>query len=398
MGLNICAPPKNWHRSTKNFPNPKNFLEKGIIKAKKKKKKNTIEKIIIFKGLENIGEVCYMNAALQCLSNTDQLTKYFLNYDKEFLLDKHKMSYHYQKLIKHLWPSVPNSKISYKPKNFKEALGEENELFKGIKPNDSKDFINFMIERLHLELNDIINDDNINKNNLGEEASFSEEIMRNNFFLLFQNNYNSIISHLFYFPIEIKTTCCNCYKTRYNFQVHYFIEFNLEAVNRYLYLNGRIHSLYTPDGKNPDVNIYDGFRYQMKAEYLKDGNQIYCSICKTERNAVYSNQVYVFPNILMIYINRGKNATYKCNLIFPEELDLIQFSIEKKFNTKFELYGVICHIGESSSFGHFVAFCKNRINQKWILYNDAIVNECCKDRQYLTYMPYILFYKVKNEG
>jgi len=30
-------------------------------------------------GLNNIGATCYMNSTLHCLSNTDELTYYFLN-------------------------------------------------------------------------------------------------------------------------------------------------------------------------------------------------------------------------------------------------------------------------------------------------------------------------------
>ena len=46
--------------------------EKDIFEKENKNK-------IVLIGLNNIGATCYMNATLQCLSNTKKLTEYFLN-------------------------------------------------------------------------------------------------------------------------------------------------------------------------------------------------------------------------------------------------------------------------------------------------------------------------------
>ena len=112
----------------------------------------------IFVGLNNIGATCYMNATLQCLSNTKKLTDFFL---KNFKNDDPKkiMSNEYYKVIKNLWKRE-NNKMSYSPNSFKEVLSKENPLFAGIAANDSKDLINFLIERFHQELNIIINNPN----------------------------------------------------------------------------------------------------------------------------------------------------------------------------------------------------------------------------------------------
>ena len=55
-------------------------------------------------GLDNTGGICYMNAILQCFSNIEELSKFFLNKFKISKNDQHKrLSNEYCKVIQNLW-------------------------------------------------------------------------------------------------------------------------------------------------------------------------------------------------------------------------------------------------------------------------------------------------------
>ena len=366
---------------------------------------NSIKQIIIINqkpiiiGLNNIGATCYMNATLQSLSNTVKLTDYFLN---KFQYNENdnskKISNEFYLLLKHLWKKNAK-KNSFSPTRFKEVLSEENPLFSGVAANDSKDLLNFLLERLHNELNKKeINNQNENNNNINiDQVQLNEEMMKNMFFQDFTKKYRSIISDLFYYTMETKTQCLQCNYIKFNFQVNPFIEFPLEEVNKYCLSQNKIMSLINIDGSNPEVNIYDCFEYYSKVDLMSGENQMYCNICKQCLNSYYQTILYILPKYLIINLNRGKNAVYQCQVNFPEELDLTNYVVYKDTNTKFELYAVICHIGPSSMSGHFVAYCRNRMDQKWYLYNDAIVTLCQQPYEYQNKMPYILFYRSINE-
>ena len=374
--------------------------EKLIIE----KQKNTIKELedklknknnISPKGLNNIGATCYMNATLQCLFYTSELTNYFLNQFKYNPYDKSKLiSNEYYKVVKNLWEKN-NINKSYSPDSFKIILSQENTLFAGVTANDSKDLINFLLEKLHNELN-LVDKNTTKKNNyvLTQEDQLYEDRIFNVFLNEFKEKYNSIISNLFYGVLETKSQCQGCGKIKFNFQVYSFVEFPLEQVNIYCFNMGKRNN-YMNNNTNPDIDLYECFEYNCKIDLMTGDNQMFCNFCNCLCNAMYGTSLYSLPNYLIINLNRGKGAVYKCNVNFPEQLNLFNFVNLKNSDTVFELYGVICHIGPSSNSGHFIAYCKNKIDRKWYKYNDAMVTPCEKNDEYKNGMPYILFYQVK---
>ncbi len=106
------------------------------------KNKQTVTTVINgFTGLRNIGNTCYMNSTIQCLSHTIPLTKYLLEKLKIEDSDRVKKTFpvlqSYTKLIYHLWtnnkpdPTNPKNIIPIVPQEFKKILSIFQILFNG---------------------------------------------------------------------------------------------------------------------------------------------------------------------------------------------------------------------------------------------------------------------------
>ena len=374
-----------------SFENEKKLFQKDRDIFEKQKQAYMNEKIPNEVGLQNIGATCYMNATLQSLSNTDKFTDYFLTTYQFNPNDMNKrMSNEMYKVLYNLW-SKDKKKGDYAPNDFKIALSEENPLFAGIQANDSKDLINFLLEKFHRELNQPAPNNNVN---LINNVNQLDEMQTLNAFITeyFAEN-KSIITDCFYGLLETKSQCTGCNLIKYNFQIYSFLEFPLEDVNKYMYNKGRRMFLYNADNSGPDIDLLECFEYHQKIDYMNGQNQMYCNICGINRDTYYGTLIYSLPNFLIINLNRGKGAVYKCNVKFPETLNLLNFVSFKTGNTTMKLYAVICHLGPSSMSGHFIAFCKHRITKKWYCYNDSIVTECKDQKEFYKGMPYILFYQ-----
>ena len=421
---------KNIKFNKKNYKNIKeNNINKLLInnkqkdsnnKLKEKKSEKISQKITQIKdytqptliGLNNIGSTCFINATLQCLSQTKTLTNYFLNEKNKTKiinnnialknkLDNQLTPFYYE-LINKLWNKTSETK-SISPLNFVQKLNEMNPLFKLGEAGDSKDFIIFILEQIHRELKKRLN---INNKPLDPLNQYDKANSFDHFFNEFKSDV-SIISDVFYGIHETTNVCLNCkanYNSRnqnnpicYNYGIFNCLIFPLEEVKN-MKLKNNMNQGNNQESMNSNnvVNIYDCFDYYQKSDLFTGDNKNYCNICKQLYDSIYTCKIYSSPNYLILILNRGKGNIYNVKLDFPEVINITNYVLQKETpNIIYELYGVVTHIGQSGPNAHFVASCKSPINGKWYRYNDAIVNNITDVKKEVMEFgtPYILFYQ-----
>ena len=411
MDMNIYLNKKNQELENEIKQNEIKLKE---ILSKIKKYNKEPEPLDLYKaptliGLNNIGATCFMNATLQCLSQTKNLTNYFLKkinqnkiYEKQNqTLNELQLCPIYLELIQNLWDKN-NMNKSYSPNKFMNVIEEMNPLFKKGQAGDSKDFIIFILEQLHRELKmqvaNIVVTEPLNQ--------YDKNNALNSFFSEFSKEC-SIISDLFFGFNETTNICLNCknfyeskgltYPICYNYGIFNCLIFPLEEVKNMK--NNALKNNNILINANNNVTIYECFYYNQKSDLFTGENKNYCNICRQLWDSVYTSKIYVTPNILIIILNRGKGNIYKVKLDFNDSIDITQFVLQKdKPQLIYSLYGVITHLGESGPNAHFIASCKSPIDNKWYRYNDAMVIPINNIQKEIIDFgtPYILFYSKNN--
>ena len=367
-------------------------------------------------GLNNIWATCFINSTLQCLSQTELLTNYFLREKSQNKIfnnniakinsNELQLSPVFYELIKNLWSK--NKITSFSTNNFMNVIEKMNPLFKLGQAGDSKDFIIFILEQIHKELKDPINTLNNNINVIGPLNQYDKNNAFNHFFSEFRQEC-SIISDIFFGFTETTNICINCkniYNSQgiqspvcYNYQIFNCLIFPLEEVKNMK--NNQNQNQYYQNfqmNQNNCVTIYDCFNYNQKSEYFNGENRNYCNVCKQLYDSIYTSNIFVSPNILVLILNRGKGNIFNVKLEFSETIDITQYVLQRD-NPQiiYNLYGVITHIGQSGPNAHFMAACKSPVDNHWYRYNDAIVSPINDiPKEVLDFgTPYILFYQKK---
>lgn len=107
-------------------------------------------------GLQNLGNTCFMNSALQCLAHTPKLVDYFLgDYNKEINHDNPlgmdgEIALAFGDLLRKLW--APGA-TPVAPRTFKAKLSRFAPQFNGFNQHDSQELLAFLLDGLHEDLN-----------------------------------------------------------------------------------------------------------------------------------------------------------------------------------------------------------------------------------------------------
>ena len=328
-------------------------------------------------GLANLGNTCYMNSAIQCLSHTTSLTDYFLN--KNFVKDYNQESKtcNLAKEWFRLLNGLHEENCIVSPKSFYRTVvlmaAEMGINFGFGNQNDVQEFLVFFIDSLHEALSkEVVITISGDVKNETDKMAFDA---MTNWKIFFKDSYSRIIK-MFYGQMVTSISVDGEVKSRNYSPICFF-------------------TLTIPD-KSGTITIYDCFDEFTQTEEMTGENQ-WKDESGIKHNAQRQIQMWDFPDILIVSIKRFSNMGQKVDRMveYPvNNLDLSKYSIGyNKYKSQYSLYGVCNHVGGTGG-GHYYAYCKFK-DGKWYEFNDSSVSQINVQKS-VSQNAYCLFYKKTN--
>uniref|UniRef100_A0A8C8SLP2 Ubiquitin carboxyl-terminal hydrolase n=1 Tax=Pelusios castaneus TaxID=367368 RepID=A0A8C8SLP2_9SAUR len=342
-------------------------------------------------GLRNLGNTCFMNAVIQCLSSTKPLRDYCLR--KEFLQEQpgpsraqQELTEAFAEVIADLWH--PDATEAVNPGRFKAVFQKYVPSFTGYSQQDAQEFLKFFMDRLHVEINrkgrrtPCILSDAKWASVLEESASLSDDEQANQMWKRYLEREDSKIVDLFVGQLKSCLKCQACGYRSTTFEV--FCDLSL-PIPKKGFASGK-------------VSLLDCFSLFTKEEELDSENAPVCDKCRQRTRSTKKLTIQRFPRILVLHLNRFSTTRYsikKCSVFvdFPlQRLNLKEFASEKAGSPVYNLYALCNHSG-SVHYGHYTAFCRDQSG--WRVYNDSRVSPL-SENQVPSSEGYVLFYELDD--
>uniref|UniRef100_A0A3Q3BXE1 Ubiquitin carboxyl-terminal hydrolase n=1 Tax=Haplochromis burtoni TaxID=8153 RepID=A0A3Q3BXE1_HAPBU len=223
-----------------------------------------------------------------------------------------------------------------------------------------------------------------------------------------QKKYRSIISDVFDGTIVSSVQCLTCDRVSVTLENFQDISLPIPGKEDLAKLHSSTHQTsLVKAGSCGEAYAPQGWIAFLLSVFLKGkrvGDNMYsCEKCKKLRNGVKFCKMQSLPEILCIHLKRFRHelmfsTKISTHVSFPlEGLDLQPFLAKDSSaqTTSYDLLSVICHHGTASN-GHYIAYCRNDVNNLWYEFDDQSVTEvseaCVQNAE-----AYVLFYKKSNE-
>eukprot|EP00916_Digyalum_oweni_P022629 GHVL01037483.1.p1 GENE.GHVL01037483.1~~GHVL01037483.1.p1 ORF type:complete len:958 (+),score=139.01 GHVL01037483.1:102-2975(+) len=304
-------------------------------------------------GMPNHGNYCFMNAVVQCFNHCSGLVEFVHspNSDSDSILLKHFIKIKQATGYSFLTP-------------LDDVFSKMNPgMTKGLQQDAAEYFNNFLSysEDRELEMRGLNNED-----------------------MSVEEKKKSAIGRMFCGITQHSLMCLGCN----------------EKNNTYSYFFGlplRVEDCYS---------VKDSLRDYPLPEKLEGTSKCYCKRCKDKHEAIRQSILYDLPFYFTVQIVRfGVNGEKIHEGIEIEEFlkldDFVyrgqQHCIDKS-EYEYELYGIVSHLGNSISCGHYIAHTKCPKNNQWRKFDDSSVCEVSTEPMLNTVSStcVLLFYKKKQ--
>lgn len=369
-------------------------------------------------GLRNLGNTCFMNSVLQSLSNIQEFSGYF-NTMPSLETGKHKHKAYQsrsmkenlddvfvveelRKVLLNLSQGGDGSKGAISPECLFLVIWKVVPQFRGHRQHDAHEFLRYMLDRLHTELQQVSFPVEISS----PSAQKASETKSNPYNIpalshLQSKGRNSIVTNVFGGILQSEVRCLICGMESKKHDP--FLDLSLDIPEKFYNKDPPESGEKDKEGNPPVCNISDCLASFTEVEELTETELYYCSSCKCKQKSTKRFWIRRLPNVLCLHIKRFRwNNFYRTKIdlriSFPiNALDMSQFVLNNGPETRrsnsscniYDLAAVIVHHGNGSSCGHYTSYAIN--NGVWMHFNDHSVKEVSSSAV-AECKPYILFY------
>ncbi|CAL8092940.1 unnamed protein product [Calicophoron daubneyi] len=330
-------------------------------------------------GLRNLGNTCYMNAVLQSLAHNRALATFFLRrLDSEYKNVTNPLGYggevstQFQRLFSAMWSGPDCTDELYK---WKAVVGRHRPSFAGCEQQDSLEFLLFLLDGLHEDMNEARSGtQDVTTEQLPEAEEEKLEIEKRS--TVAWTNYKlankSVIVSTFQGQLLSSIQCRTCLKRSSKFDAFMCL------------------SLPLPDSS--PCTLQACVKLFGSPEEMTGLCQWLCPQCKRRTDATKQITVFRLPRYLIVHFKRFhlQQQTWRkrtTDVAFP-----INRFEPLSDGGVYALYAVLNHYGTMES-GHYTAFCRGISDGVWYEYDDSVAMPIPESR-IQSNAAYILFYEL----
>nr|XP_033818654.1 ubiquitin carboxyl-terminal hydrolase 42 [Geotrypetes seraphini]XP_033818655.1 ubiquitin carboxyl-terminal hydrolase 42 [Geotrypetes seraphini]XP_033818656.1 ubiquitin carboxyl-terminal hydrolase 42 [Geotrypetes seraphini]XP_033818657.1 ubiquitin carboxyl-terminal hydrolase 42 [Geotrypetes seraphini]XP_033818658.1 ubiquitin carboxyl-terminal hydrolase 42 [Geotrypetes seraphini]XP_033818659.1 ubiquitin carboxyl-terminal hydrolase 42 [Geotrypetes seraphini]XP_033818660.1 ubiquitin carboxyl-t len=308
-------------------------------------------------GLQNLGNTCFVNSALQCLTYTPPLANYMLSHE-------HSKTCHEQgfcmmcTMQAHVTQALSNSGNIIKPMAIINDLRRIAKHFRFGNQEDAHEFLRYTIDAMQKAC-----------------LNGSNKLDRH-------TQATTLIYQIFGGYLRSRVKCLNCKGVSDTFDPYLDIPVEIKTAQ----------------------SVNKALEQFVKPEQLDGENAYKCSKCKKMVPASKRFTIHRSSNVLTLSLKRFANFSggkITKEVKYPEYLDIRPYMSQPNGEPIiYVLYAVLVHTGFSCHAGHYYCYIKAS-NGQWYQMNDSIVSNS-DIRSVLNQQAYVLFYirshDMKNGG